>query len=119
MKTRLETDKAGQIVIINPPKLFVDVLTVLIKKSQDYNAERQKDNNFNIDDPRKEYFPFGKKSYAHMLWTKVLRIVNLLKKKSAPNFEGVKDSIIDLVAYSMFMYSFMAEEDSENDDASN
>lgn len=49
-----------------------------------------------------QYFPFGDKSYIHMLNTKVLRLISLADKPTAPEFESVKDSVYDLVAYSVF-----------------
>ena len=52
--------------------------------------------------PLEAYFPFSDKSYVHMLNTKVLRLISLASKQGAPNFEGTRDSVYDLVAYSVF-----------------
>ena len=49
-----------------------------------------------------QYFPFGDKSYVHMLNTKVLRLISLASKPGAPAFESTKDSVYDLIAYSVF-----------------
>lgn len=95
--------------IENAPALFVAVLEVLIKKSLDYNGDRARQPDFKVDDKRETYFPFGDKSYVHMIWTKVLRIKNILESGENPNFEGVSDSLIDLVAYSMFYWTYLEE----------
>ena len=47
-----------------------------------------------------DYFPFGHKSYIHMLWTKILRIRNVAEGDQETNFEALEDSLIDLSVYS-------------------
>ena len=92
------------------PEIFKATTELLAKKAQDYNADRLKnDPNFRLDDPRPEYFPFGDKSYVHMLWTKVLRIRNLVDKEGGANFEGIEDSLMDICAYSAFYYAYLQE----------
>ena len=54
-----------------------------------------------------QYFPFGDKSYIHMLNTKVLRLISLAGKPGDPSFESVKDSVYDLVAYSAFYIQYL------------
>lgn len=49
-----------------------------------------------------QYFPFGDRSYIHMLNTKVLRLISLADKPGDPSFESIQDSVYDLVAYSVF-----------------
>lgn len=109
MLPTLTKDVLNTTNIHNAPDLFVKTLEILIKKSLDYNGERARQQDFRIDDPRVDYFPFGDKSYVHMIWTKVLRIKNILETEEKPNFEGVEDSIIDLVAYSMFYWSYLQD----------
>lgn len=65
------------------------------RKSQDYNSGPQ----------LRDYFPFGHVSYAQMLHVKNLRIQSLLARMEAghePNFEGILDSVEDLINYSTF-----------------
>tara|TARA_R100000426_G_scaffold85488_1_gene65533 strand:+ start:411 stop:1043 length:633 start_codon:yes stop_codon:yes gene_type:complete len=75
------------------PLLFIDAAKVQQDKDQDYNNKNS----------RKEYFPFGLKSYIQMIWIKVLRMVNVVDKEKVFN-EPLHDSIIDLVNYASFLY---------------
>lgn len=54
-----------------------------------------------------QYFPFDEKSYIHMLNTKVLRLISLASKSGEPTFESTKDSVHDLMAYSVFFLKFL------------
>lgn len=65
------------------------------EKSKDYNGDRSRD----------EYFPFGALSYAQMLHVKTLRVVSIARKQAAggkPTFEGLADSMLDLMNYAAF-----------------
>lgn len=57
-----------------------------------------------------QYFPFEDKSYIHMLNTKVLRLISLASKPGAPAFESIKDSVHDLMAYSVFYLEFLEKQ---------
>jgi hypothetical protein len=58
-------------------------------KSKDYQGGQ-----FSEED----YFPFGHKSYIHMLHTKMLRIRSVAEQENT-NFESLEDSLIDLCNY--------------------
>jgi hypothetical protein len=98
-------------LVVQDPSLFKRVKDVLAKKTLDYNGDKVASNpNFKLDDPRADYFPFDDYSYMHMVDTKNNRLKSILKarlmgNKSDPNFEGIEDSIVDIVAYCMFWYS--------------
>lgn len=79
--------------LVKMPQLFIDAAEVQQEKDKDYN-------NKNL---RREYFPFGLKSYIQMIWIKVLRMVNVVDKEKVFN-EPLHDSIIDLVNYASFLY---------------
>lgn len=71
------------------------VVELRAKKSADYNSGPKLD----------DYFPFGHLSYAQMLHVKMLRVHSLLAVMSQggrPNFEGLSDSIEDLINYATF-----------------
>jgi len=68
-----------------------DALDLLKRKAADYNDGIK----------REAYFPHGLLSYHQMLHTKVLRIQSLLQKKGEPNFEGIEDSLQDLLNYTI------------------
>lgn len=67
-----------------------------MKKGEDYN----------VGGPTiADYFPFGHRSYAQMVHVKGLRIQSLLAVLDAgrePNFEGLRDTLLDLLNYATF-----------------
>ena len=83
------------------PGALADAALLCIKKSQDYNPGQS--------DPHKvdrtSYFPFGATSYAQMLHTKSQRFNSLVQKQQAaiqPNFEGLRDTALDIINYAGF-----------------
>lgn len=78
---------------------------LVIKKSQDYNQGGMKDGREAARADRDNYFPFGHKSYIHMLHTKVQRLISLEAKRDAgqaANFEGTFDTVLDVINYASF-----------------
>lgn len=69
-------------------------------KSNDYGDERV-------------YFPLGHASYTQMLHVKATRLVALQQSNQEPNFESIKDTVLDMLNYSFFYLAFL--EDSENE----
>ena len=67
------------------------------KKAQDYNDGMI---------TRADYFPFGQLSYTQMIHTKALRLVSLTQQgmanKTQPNFEGIHDTLMDIISYALF-----------------
>lgn len=78
--------------------VLLEVTKVRVSKGKDYNTTV----------PLPEYFPFGHESYGQMLWTKVLRIRNLITirrrkgNEGKPNHESLRDSVLDLINYSTY-----------------
>ena len=72
-----------------------------LKKSSDYNG----DTKYSLSN----YFPFGTASYAQMIHTKSMRILSVADKElnrqspTAPNFESLQDSALDMINYAMFL----------------
>lgn len=75
------------------PKAVSDALALCAKKSGDYNKHTGRD----------AYFPLGLPSYAQMIHTKAMRLVNLAATRAEPNFESVRDTCLDLINYSWFL----------------
>lgn len=76
--------------------VFQKITYLRAAKGDDYN---------NVPGGRDAYFPYGHLSYGHMLNTKALRIQSLLtamQDGKAPNYEGLLDSVMDLVNYGAF-----------------
>lgn len=67
---------------------FVEAAKMRAKKTKDYKSH-------------KEYFPFGKVSYAQMIWVKALRLVRIASCEEPEN-ESWRDSLIDLLNYTSF-----------------
>lgn len=81
-----------------------DALSPVLKEIVELRRLKGEDYN-NVSGGRQAYFPFGHVSYAHMINTKSLRIQSLLNSMASgrkPNFESLKDSVRDLVNYSLY-----------------
>jgi phosphoribosyl-ATP pyrophosphohydrolase len=98
-----DLDKARMFDELSP--VFQRITKLRAEKGADYN---------NVPGGRDAYFPFGHASYAHMLNTKSLRIQSLVTTmvttpNAKPNFEGLKDSVDDLINYAAFYSEAMAD----------
>jgi hypothetical protein len=83
------------------PGALAEAALLCIRKSEDYN--KQTENPHAVD--RSVYFPFGTVSYAQMIHTKSQRFNSLTVKElngSKPNFEGLKDTALDIINYAGF-----------------
>ncbi len=83
--------------------VFQDLTRLRVAKGSDYN---------NVPGGRDAYFPFGHFSYAHMLNTKNLRLQSLIAGFQAgknPNFEGILDTVKDLVNYGTYYAEAMMD----------
>ena len=84
---------------------------LVLKKSEDYNSgSKLIDSKSAI--ARDIYFPFGLQSYVHMIHTKSLRLVSLVGQHKS-NFEGIKDTALDLINYGSFLVEKMNREELE------
>lgn len=89
------------------PGAVADAVLLCIRKSEDYNHGSGSDPH-KID--RSNYFPFGTPSYAQMIHTKAERFTSLTKLEldgKEPNYEGLRDTAIDLINYSGFFVSWI------------
>jgi len=80
-----------EIIYEDSHPLFVRAVQIEKKKGEDYNST----GNINFED----YFIFGHKSYVQMIYMKALRLVSLVEKSGEPNFEGIDDTLMDLIVY--------------------
>lgn len=75
--------------------IYHEITKLRKQKGKDYN------DGFEIND----YFPFGHESYAQMLYMKVTRFISLVnqhRKGQTPNFEGIRDTVLDLLNYATY-----------------
>ena len=57
--------------------------------------------------PQAEYYPNGQQDIFCMMWQKIKRIQSLLNTPNADNqFEGLNDSVRDLINYSSFFIEY-------------
>lgn len=70
-----------------------EIMDIRAKKSQDYNG-----GSVQLTD----YFPFGQISYTQMIHVKYLRLRSLTEQEGLPNYEGLRDTLIDLINYAVF-----------------
>jgi Nucleotide modification associated domain 1 len=86
-------------------KTYLDLIRpameIVVKKHEDYNTGIA----------LRDYFPFGDKSYIQMLHTKVLRLRSLEGREA--NFEGLDDTLKDLINYSVFYLQYLQEQKNE------
>jgi len=68
-----------------------------IKKGGDYNDGHSRD----------EYFPLGLSSYAQMLHIKCTRLLSFARNPREANFEGERDTLLDLINYSSFAIDWL------------
>lgn len=79
---------------------LVEVTRLSMAKSEDYNSETNRD----------DYFPFGDISYSQMIWTKGLRAMNIVKramKGKGQNFEGIRDTLRDIINYATYWLEWL------------
>lgn len=91
------------------PGAVAEAVLLCAKKSSDYNQGMGHEDIHNVD--RSSYFPFGPVSYAQMLHTKTQRFNSLVTKilqGGEPNFEGLRDTALDIINYAGF---YVAAED--------
>lgn len=72
------------------------------RKSQDYNQTGGAAADA-LNANRDVYFPFGLKSYVHMIHTKSQRLISLALKEGDSNFEGPMDTALDIINYGSFL----------------
>ncbi len=88
----LEVVLGGERVTISP--VLVEVSLLRSRKAHDYRDSSVAS--------LKDYFPFGLRSHVQMVWTKALRLVNLVSTARRPNNESVVDSLRDIINYAVF-----------------
>lgn len=82
------------------PGALAEAALLCVKKSADYNHGMGTEDPHKVD--RSSYFPFGAVSYAQMLHTKSQRFNSLVKKGGEANFEGLRDTALDIINYAGF-----------------
>lgn len=82
-------------------KVVAPIRELIAKKGQDYNTKVQLG----------DYFPFGAVSYVQMIHLKSTRLRSLVEQKGQPNFDSIKDTLQDLIAYTTFYLHWLELEE--------
>lgn len=97
-------------------KAVAEAQLLVLKKSQDYNQQGGADKDPGRAD-RDAYFPFGPFSYAQMIHVKAQRLnslsvktVRAVQNGGAPEFEGIRDTLLDIINYASFWIERMDRE---------
>lgn len=77
-----------------------DALSPAIQRVVDLRVA--KGNDYNAGPTLRDYFPYGHMSYAQMIHVKATRIQSLLMSGNVPKFEGLADSLDDLMNYTIY-----------------
>lgn len=87
-------DRERYLELINP------AIVLVLRKHEDYNKGEA---------TLEQYFPFGDYSYIQMTHLKALRLVSLasLDVGSAPNYDSIKDTVLDLINYCVFYLDYL------------
>ena len=85
-------------------ELIQPAIDIVAKKHEDYNSGLE----------LSSYFPFGEISYVQMLHVKSQRLVSLTSKSlneidTPPNYESVKDTVLDMINYCVFYLAYLKE----------
>ena len=78
-------------------KITAPVRDLIAAKAADYNHAVKLE----------EYFPFHDRSYVQMCYMKAMRMRSLVQQDRKPNFDSIKDTAQDLLAYTVFYLDYL------------
>lgn len=96
-----EIEERKKMANVTATQILKDAAALKERKSQDYQGGLYTE---------ADYFPYGSKSYAHMIHTKYLRMMSLLDKEftgDEVNFESLEDTLIDMINYAAMFAAFL------------
>lgn len=80
-------------------KITKEITNILIKKNNDYGSAS---------------FDLGLNGNMVHLWDKVKRFRTLVENKAKPNFEGIEDTLKDIIGYAIIGLHIMQNEEMED-----
>lgn len=83
-------------------ELIQPAIELVVAKHKDYDEGGVK---------LEDYFPFGDPSYVQMLHVKTMRLVSLTASGNTPTHESLKDTVLDLINYSVFYLKHLEDGD--------
>ncbi len=85
---------------------YAQAARLAMRKGADYNKLEESGANAQGAE-RDAYFPFGALSFAQMVHVKAQRFVALAPKTGDPQFEGLRDTALDLINYCAFFIDWL------------
>tara|TARA_Y100000766_G_C18915092_1_gene610732 strand:- start:3241 stop:3564 length:324 start_codon:yes stop_codon:yes gene_type:complete len=90
--------------------------STILKEAAELKEKKQADYQGNMW-TEEDYFPYGNKSYMHMIHTKYLRMRSLAETKDKKiNFESLEDTLIDMAVYCAMFAAYLENKKLENAD---
>ena len=81
--------------------------STILKEAAELKEKKQADYQGNMW-TEEDYFPYGNKSYMHMIHTKYLRMRSLAETEGkSVNFESLEDTLIDMAVYCAMFAAYL------------
>tara|TARA_R100000353_G_scaffold1335_10_gene1989 strand:+ start:1197 stop:1499 length:303 start_codon:yes stop_codon:yes gene_type:complete len=81
--------------------------STILKEAAELKERKQADYQGNMW-TEEDYFPYGNKSYMHMIHTKYLRMRSLAETKDKKiNFESLEDTLVDMAVYCAMFAAYL------------
>jgi len=117
-KTKLERANSDSVAYLSgkrkdKPMAKVTAVQVL-KEAAELKERKSKDYQGGMWS-EEDYFPFGDKSYVHMIHTKYLRMRNIVEGDQETNFEALEDTLIDMAVYCAMFAAYLENIKMERD----
>ena len=84
-----------------PAAILYEAADLMQRKAEDYQGDA-----YQLED----YFPFGDKSYLHMIHTKYTRLMSVCTREGDTNFESAEDTLLDMINYCSFYVKYLREQ---------
>ena len=98
---------AGGKIAVSASNVLREAAELKDMKSKDYQGGKWTED---------DYFPFGDKSYIHMIHTKYLRMRNIAEGDQETHFEALDDTLIDMAVYCCMYAAKIRRDEAANHD---
>tara|TARA_Y100001956_G_scaffold68282_1_gene70733 strand:+ start:189 stop:515 length:327 start_codon:yes stop_codon:yes gene_type:complete len=108
MTNYVKTKKGNKMAKVTASTILHEAAELKQRKQADYQGDMWTE---------EDYFPYGNKSYMHMIHTKYLRMRSLAENEDKEiNFESLEDTLVDMAVYcAMFAAYLENKKVKEND----
>ena len=107
MTNYVKTKKGNKMAKVTASTILHEAAELKEKKQADYQGDMWTE---------EDYFPYGNKSYMHMIHTKYLRMRSLAENEDKEiNFESLEDTLIDMAVYCAMFAAYLENKKLEQD----